>query len=98
METASNPNPAPDVIDRSAFGTRMYVSSRSAVPITAIGTLTDTRRTPGVFVLSTFFGYNGVVLKHEDMLSGKMGDLNGVPYDTSDPHGLKSLSYITGGF
>ncbi len=98
METASNPNPAPDVIDRSALGTRMYVSSRSAVPITAIGSLKDTRRTPGVFVLGTVFGYNGVVLKHEDMNSGIPGNLDGVPYDTSDPHGLKSLSYITGGF
>lgn len=99
METAENPNPAPDVIDRSALGTRMYVSSRSAVPITAIGSLIDFDRTPGVFVLGTVFGYNGVVLKHESMEFGlPLGDHNGVPYDTSDPHGLKSLSYITGGF
>jgi hypothetical protein len=124
LETAEVENPQADVLDRSAFGTRMYASLRGAVPTTAITGNNDPLRTPGVMVLGTIFGYGGVQLKTEGILSGNVaefcpevaddGDEDHVHYelcddthpnyadvieaDTADPHGLKSLSYISGGF
>jgi len=117
VETAAQPNPAIDVIDRSALGTRMYISTRNAEPRTAIVDLVDVRREPGVMVLGTFFGYKGRVLKTDSMdckpeyeEAGRTQEIGiNCTQDTvvddvttvtnsSDPHGLKSLSYISGGF
>jgi hypothetical protein len=117
VESSAQPNPAIDVIDRSALGTRMYISTRNAQPRTAIGDLVDVRREPGVMVLGTYFGYKGRVLKTDSMdckpeyeEPGRTQEIginctqdtvvDGVTTVTnsSDPHGLKSLSYISGGF
>ncbi|MBL4711265.1 MAG: hypothetical protein JKX75_01980 [Gammaproteobacteria bacterium] len=127
LETDEVANPAADVLDRSAFGTRMYASLRGAVPTTAITGNNDPTRTPGVMVLGTFFGYHGVQLKTEAILSGNVAEfcpeaVDGdgedgdehvhyelcgprhphydevIEADTADPHGLKSLNYLSGGF
>ncbi|MGB5397867.1 MAG: hypothetical protein WBN96_12020, partial [Gammaproteobacteria bacterium] len=66
-ESSAQPNPTIDVIDRSALGTRMYISTRNAQPRTAISELVDVRREPGVMVFRTLFGYRGSVLKTESM-------------------------------
>ena len=70
LETEEVANPQADVLDRSAFGTRMYMSLRGAVPTTAITGNNDPSRTPGVMVMGTLFGFNGVQLKTEGILSG----------------------------
>ncbi len=118
VESSAIPNPQIDVIDRSALGTRMYVSTRNAQPRTAINDLTDVRREPGVVVLRTIFGYSGRVLKTDSMdckdayeEAGRTQEIginctqtttsaDGTDYivNSSDPHGLKSLSFLTGGF
>ena len=128
LETEEVQNPQGDVLDRSAFGTRMYLSLRGAVPTTAITGINDPTRTPGVMVMGTIFGYNGTQLKTEAILSGNTAEFcpevedgdgedgedhvhyelcNGsghpnyadkIEADTADPHGLKSLNYISGGF
>jgi hypothetical protein len=48
----------------------MYMSLRGAVPTTAITGNNDPSRTPGVMVMGTLFGYSGVQLKTEGILSG----------------------------
>ena len=126
LETPDLMNPAGDVLDRSAFGTRMYISLRGALPTTAIVGINDPDRRPGVMVLGTFFGYHATQLKIEDIRSGNLIDIcpvagdeadpnhdhggyevcddthphygQAVAVDSADPHGLKSLSYLTGGF
>ena len=118
VESSAIPNPQIDVIDRSALGTRMYISTRNAQPRTAINDLVDVRREPGVMVLRTFFGYSGRVLKTDSMdckpgyeeagrtqeigiqctQTTTSGDGTDYTVNSSDPHGLKSLSYLSGGF
>lgn len=126
LETPELMNPAGDVLDRSAFGTRMYASLRGALPTTAIVGINDPNRRPGVMVIGTIFGYNGWIMKIEDIQSGNLvaicpvaGDEADPDHDhggyeicddthphwddhelvdSADPHGLKSLSYLTGGF
>ena len=127
LETDEVANPAADVLDRSAFGTRMYASLRGAVPTTAITGNNDPTRTPGVMVLGTLFGYHGVQLKTEVIASddvaefcpeatdgdGDDGDEHThfelcdsshpnygevIEANSADPHGLKSLNYLSGGF
>ena len=104
-----------DVLDRSAFGTRMYMSTRGYAPITAIGSFVDASRNPGVNVVGTFWGYGARGIGHASIRSGVLGDIcfelpdgdarvdpqcpaGSIRLDNADPHGLKSLSYITGGF
>lgn len=63
-------SPAGDVLDRSALGTRMYISQRGFNPITAIVGIVDTSRSPGVTVLSTTFGYDAGYVGHHAVRSG----------------------------
>ena len=109
-------SPAGDVLDRSALGTRMYISQRGYVPITAIGDVIDSDRSPGVTVLGTIFGYDAVGVGHAEIRSGVLGDVcipddhgdhdhddpecpeGSLRLDNADPHGLKALSYLSGGF
>ena len=125
-EFGTNTNPGGDVLDRSAFGTRMYLSLRGAIPTTAITGINDPNRRPGVMVMSShIFGGSGSVLKIEDIQSGNLVDIcpsadegdpdhdhgnfevcdnthihysEHISVDSADPHGLKSLSYLSGGF
>jgi hypothetical protein len=105
-----------DVLDRSALGTRMYMSTRGYAPITAITGFIDSDRNPGVNVVGTIFGYGATAVGHHEVRSGVLGDLciadehgdhdhedpecpaGSARLDNADPHGLKSLSYISGGF
>ena len=50
----------------------MYASLRGAIPTTAITGDNDPNRTPGVMVIGTIFGYSGVALKTESILSGNV--------------------------
>jgi len=151
--------PQPDVLDRSAFGTKMYFSTRGFIPTTAITGFIDLDRDPGIVTMKTVFGRNGQFMKTTSIRTGKEvwlcdpeededgddgdhdhdtlvcpvalqnppeGTMNGDPaitpedcdptlehdqeghcdfhgsyigeVDTVDPHGLKSLQYLTGGF
>jgi len=118
--------PQPDVLDRSALGTKMYFSTRGFIPTTAIVGFVDLERDPGIVTMSTLFGYNGNYMKTTSIRTGETvflcppeGDEtdpdhdHDVPescddthvhwdereeVDTVDPHGLKSLQYLTGGF
>ena len=106
-----------DVLDRSAFGTRMYFSSRGFKPTTAIPDNPSLARNPGVHVLSTVFGYTAGYVGVAEIRSGNIvglclanddGDAHdhmdpNCPagqeeflVDNADPHGLKSLSNISG--
>jgi hypothetical protein len=107
-----------DVLDRSALGTRMYMSTRGYAPITAISAFIDVNRNPGVTVVGTLFGYSAWGIGHAEIRSGEDGvicvDDDGdahshddqecdegsetVLLDNADPHGLKSLNYLSGGF
>ncbi|MFV9615528.1 MAG: hypothetical protein ACNYZG_06200, partial [Gammaproteobacteria bacterium] len=112
-------NVQPDVIDRSAFGTRMYWTTRGPRPSSAIGSsagganrYNHVDRQAGVDVFATLFGYGGVYTKSEIMENGGVVYLcdKGGNYDeqcastddgavqvtSSDPHGSKSLNYLTG--
>ena len=112
-------NVQPDVIDRSAFGTRMYWTTRGPRPSSAIGSsagganrYNHVDRQAGVDVFATLFGYGGVYTKSEIMENGGVVYLcdNGGNYveqcasenplavavTSSDPHGSKSLNYLTG--
>ena len=86
IETAEVLNPAGDVLDRSALGTRMYASLRGAIPTTAITGINDPTRTPGVMVIGTVFGYDGVQLKTEDILSGNTQAFCPSDTDETDPN------------
>jgi len=117
--------PQPDVLDRSALGTKMYFSTRGFIPTTAITGFIDLDRDPGIVTMSTVFGYNGSYMKTTSIRTGKevwlcehddddddhdhdtpvvCDDQSGNDpdtlgeVDTVDPHGLKSLQYVTGGF
>jgi hypothetical protein len=128
--------PQPDVLDRSALGSKMYFSTRGFIPTTAITGFIDLDRDPGIVTMSTLFGRNGHYMKTTSIRTGETTwlchnddddgdhdheaplvcsdqepafDENGDPIDTEgneylgevdtvDPHGLKSLQYLTGGF
>jgi hypothetical protein len=62
-----------DVLDRSAFGTRMYMSTRGYQPITAIGGFISADRNPGVNVVGTIFGYGATGIGHAPIRSGELG-------------------------
>jgi hypothetical protein len=120
LETADRTNIQPDVIDRSAFGTRMYWSTRGPRPTSAIGNpggdttkYNASDRHAGVDVwYSGFTGYNGYFIKSEEMSEGvgtislcpgaiyeevcADGTAGAVVVTTSDPHGTKSLNYLSG--
>ena len=114
-------NVQPDVIDRSAFGTNMYWTTRGPRPSSAIGSsagganrYNHIDRQAGVDVFSTMFGDTGVYTKSEIMENGgvlylcnKGGSYveqcastdkryKPVQVTSSDPHGSKSLNYLSG--
>ena len=129
--------PQPDVLDRSALGSKMYFSTRGFIPTTAITGFIDLDRDPGIVTMSTLFGHGGRFMKTTSIRTGETtwlchSDDDGGDHDheaplvcpdqdpaidpetklpidtvdneyigevdTVDPHGLKSLQYLTGGF
>ena len=116
--TTGRTNVQPDVIDRSAFGTRMYWTTRGPRPTSAIGSMAGgadrynhVDRHAGVDVYATIFGYDGAFVKSETMDNGGTvwlcdnggnyveqcaADAGGVQVSSADPHGAKSLNYLTG--
>jgi len=111
-------NVQPDVIDRSAFGTRMYWTTRGPRPSSAIGSSSGGAdrynhidRFAGVDVFATIFGLSGSYVKSEEMENGGViylcdnggnyveqcaAEDGGTAVTSSDPHGSKSLNYLTG--
>ena len=117
LERPGRTNIQPDVIDRSAFGTRMYWTTRGVSPNTAISTyyFSDRNGHSGVDTYATLFGKNGTYVKTSTMPSGveeylcpastgttgyevscSAGDPGAKKSDSTDPHGLKSLNYLSG--
>ena len=121
LETPDRKNIQPDVIDRSAFGTRMYWTTRGPRPTSAIGNpggdsskYNASDRLAGVDVwYAGFTGKNGYFMKQEEIAGPAGTDIYlcpGVPYEqlcaagdagavevtSADPHGGKSLNYLSG--
>ena len=85
-ESSVQPNPAIDVIDRSALGTRMYISTRNAQPRTAIADLVDVRRDPGVMVFAHVLRLQRP--RPEDRLDGLQARVRRGWSDAGDRHQL----------
>ena len=94
MATPFSPDPKPDVAD--IVGNKMFIALRGAKPLSAIGSLENADRTPGVAVLTISDDCKSSSWEEKDLAS--MEDLDrlitlkdGAEVSASDPHGLEVI-------
>ena len=92
MATSFSPDPKPDVAD--ILGNKMFIALRGAKPLSAIGSLQNVDRTPGVAVLTISDDCKSLSWEEEDLASMNDPDRlvtlkDGSEVSASDPHGLE---------
>ncbi|MBH43069.1 MAG: hypothetical protein MK028_04520 [Dehalococcoidia bacterium] len=94
MAASFSPDPKPDVAH--IVGNKMFIALRGATPLSAIGSLPNVDRTPGVAVLTISDDCKSFSWDEEDLAS--MEDLDrmvtledGSEASASDPHGLEII-------
>ena len=94
MATSFSPDPKPDVAD--IVGNKMFIALRGAKPLSAIGSLENADRTPGVAVLTISDDCKSSSWEEEDLASMEDPDRlvtlkDGSEVSASDPHGLEVI-------
>ena len=92
MATSFNPDPKPDVAH--IVGNKMFIALRGAKPLSAIGSLQNVDRTPGVAVLTISDDCKSLSWDEDDLASMEDSDRmvtleDGSEASASDPHGLE---------
>ena len=94
MAASFSLDPKPDVAD--IVGNKMFIALRGAKPISAIGSLQNADRTPGVAVLTISDDCKSLNWDEEDLASMEDSDRmvtleDGSEASASDPHGLEII-------
>jgi len=94
MATSFSPDPKPDVAH--IVGNKMFIALRGAKPLSAIGSLENADRTPGVAVLTISDDCKSSSWEEEDLASMEDPDRlvtlkDGSEVSASDPHGLEVI-------
>ena len=94
MATSFSPDPKPDVAHM--MGNKMFIALRGAKPLSAIGSLENADRTPGVAVLTISDDCKSSSWEEEDLASMEDPDRlvtlkDGAEVSASDPHGLEVI-------
>jgi len=94
MATSFSPDPKPDVAH--IVGNKMFIALRGAKPLSAIGSLQNVDRTPGVAVLTISDDCKSLSWEEEDLASMEDPDRlvtlkDGSEVSASDPHGLEVI-------
>ena len=94
MASSFSPDPKPDVAD--IVGNKMFIALRGAKPLSAIGSLENVDRTPGVAVLTISDDCKSSSWEEEDLASMEDPDRmvtlkDGSEVSASDPHGLEVI-------
>ena len=94
MATSFSPDPKPDVAH--IVGYKMFIALRGAKPLSAIGSLENADRTPGVAVLTISDDCKSSSWEEEDLASMEDPDRlvtlkDGSEISASDPHGLEVI-------
>ena len=94
MATSFSPDPKPDVAD--IVGNKMFIALRGAKPLSAIGSLENAGRTPGVAVLTISDDCKSSSWEEKDLASMEDPDRlvtleDGSEVSASDPHGLEVI-------
>jgi hypothetical protein len=94
MATSFSPDPKPDVAH--ILGNKMFISLRGSKPLSAIGSLENVQRTPGVAVLTISDDCKSSSWEEKDLASMEDPDRlitlkDGSEVSASDPHGLEVI-------
>ena len=94
MATSFSPDPKPDVAH--IVGNKMFIALRGAKPLSAVGSLQNVDRTPGVAVLTISDDCKSLSWDEEDLASMEDSDRvvtleDGSEASASDPHGLEVI-------
>jgi hypothetical protein len=94
MAASFSPDPKPDVAH--ILGNKMFISLRGAKPLSAIGSLENAQRTPGVAVLTISDDCKSSSWEEQDLASMEDPDRlitlkDGTEASASDPHGLEVI-------
>ena len=94
MATSFSPDPKPDVAH--ILGNKMFITLRGAKPLSAIGSLENVQRTPGVAVLTISDDCKSFSWEENDIASmensARLITLkDGSEASASDPHGLEVI-------
>ena len=94
MASSFSPDPKPDVAH--IVGNKMFIALRGAKPLSAIGSLENVDRTPGVAVLTISDDCKSSSWEEEDLASMEDPDRmvtlkDGSEVSASDPHGLEVI-------
>ena len=94
MATSFSPDPKPDVAH--IVGNKMFIALRGAKPLSAIGSLENADRTPGVAVLTISDDCKSSSWEEKDLASMEDPDRlvtlkDGSEISASDPHGLEVI-------
>ena len=94
MASSFSPDPKPDVAH--IVGNKMFIALRGAKPLSAIGSLENADRTPGVAVLTISDDCKSSSWEEEDLASMEDPDRlvtlkDGSEVSASDPHGLEVI-------
>ena len=94
MATSFSPDPKPDVAD--IVGNKMFIALRGAKPLSAVGSLQNVDRTPGVAVLTISDDCKSLSWDEDDLASMEDSDRmvtleDGSEASASDPHGLEVI-------
>ena len=94
MATSFSPDPKPDVAH--ILGNKMFITLRGAKPLSAIGSLENVQRTPGVAVLTISDDCKSFSWEENDLASMEDSDRmitlqDGSEASASDPHGLEVI-------
>ena len=94
MATSFSPDPKPDVAH--IVGNKMFIALRGAKPLSAVGSLENADRTPGVAVLTISDDCKSSSWEEEDLASMEDPDRlvtlkDGSEVSASDPHGLEVI-------
>ena len=94
MATSFSPDPKPDVAH--IVGNKMFIALRGAKPLSAVGSLENADRTPGVAVLTISDDCKSSSWEEKDLASMEDPDRlvtlkDGSEISASDPHGLEVI-------
>ena len=94
MASSFSPDPKPDVAH--IVGNKMFIALRGAKPLSAIGSLENAGRTPGVAVLTISDDCKSSSWEEKDLASMEDPDRlvtlkDGAEVSASDPHGLEVI-------
>ena len=93
MARSFSPDPKPDVADN--VGREMFIALRGTQPVTAIGSLPNAARTPGVAVLHLNSSCKNFEFNEQDIAPMTANPntvfVDGVEVSAADPHGLEVI-------